>query len=72
MASTFLNGAVCLSFFVASVFFFKFWKTSKDSLFAMFGLAFALFGIERIALLLLVTKGESLPLIYLIRLAGFC
>lgn len=66
----FLSGAIMLGCAVASLFFFKFWKKTRDRLFMFFGVAFAILSIERIVLLLM-SAGESNTAIYLMRLLAF-
>lgn len=67
-------------FFVAALFFFKFWKVSRNRFFAFFAGAFGLFSLERIVLLVLYIatspeasyqKVESVGWVYLFRLVGF-
>ena len=67
----FLSGICTGGFLVAALFFFRFWKRTHDRLFALFGLAFVLFAINQIAILLSHTQREDLSWIYLFRLAGF-
>lgn len=68
----FLSGATMLGCAVASLFFFKFWKKTRDRLFMFFGVAFAILSVERIVLLLMSERsGESNAAIYLMRLSAF-
>ena len=39
----FLTGVATTGFLIAAVFFFRFWKTTRDSFFAILGIAFVLF-----------------------------
>jgi Family of unknown function (DUF5985) len=36
----FLHGAVAMAAFTAGVFFFRYWRTTRDRLFLLFGIAF--------------------------------
>ncbi len=72
MGATFLDGCACLGFAVASVFFLKFWCRSADRLFLAFAIAFALLGLERLAVVLWHVSAEAQSYVYLIRLAAFC
>ena len=65
----FLNGAIWLAAFAAALFFLKFWKKTRDSLFAWFAVAFALLGIERLVLEFWSSGNEFR--VYMIRLAAF-
>lgn len=61
-----------LGCFVASLFFFKFWKKTRDRLFLFFGVAFAILSVERLVLVLMSERsGESNATIYLMRLSAF-
>ena len=67
----FLGGAVTFGFFVASVFFLRFWKRTKDGLFAAFAAAFALLGLgQALVTLSDMTIEERTPL-FLLRLTAF-
>lgn len=57
---------------VASMFFFRFWTKTRDRLFAIFGWAFMIMGLERLVLALTPNfNSEDHAYIYLIRLAAF-
>jgi hypothetical protein len=61
-----------LGFLVAAVFFVKFWRTSDDPFFLLFGLEFALMGIEGALVTLFFGDETGLSAAYLFRLASFC
>lgn len=67
----FLSGAILMASFVCCLFFFRGWRQSGDPLLLLFGIAFALFTFERVALASLREFNESVPEIYLMRLAAF-
>lgn len=67
----FLSGAVTLGFFTAGLFFFRFWRRTRDSLFAAFGAAFWLLGINQALLVLTDVPVEERSWLYLLRLAAF-
>jgi hypothetical protein len=71
MTEGFLLGVIATSSLAAAVFFLKFWRETRDSLFLLFALAFLLEGLNRIALLLLPHPNEGWPGIYLIRCFAF-
>ncbi len=71
MITLFLSGAIFIASLTVSLFFLKFWRKEKDSLFLFFSLAFALIGIERIVLMAVTSATEGQPYIYLIRLTAF-
>lgn len=67
----FVAGAICVLSFVAGLFFFQFYRKLGDRFFLLFSVAFHIFAIERIALVLNQINDESRSLVYLIRLIGF-
>lgn len=67
----FASGAVLVGFWVASLFFLRFWSKTKDRFFGLFSLSFFMMGTERIALALINPAHEARSLVYLIRLAAF-
>jgi hypothetical protein len=67
----FSSGAVAMGYFVAGLFFLKFWSRTRDELFAAFAAAFGLLALEQ---LLLVSSGlprEEQTWFYLMRLVAF-
>lgn len=67
----FLLGVIAASSVTAGIFFLKFWKQTRDSLFLAFGLAFVVEGLNRCAVLLLAKPSEGNPYIYGVRLLAF-
>ena len=64
-----LGGAILVCAWAVAVFFLRFWRKTRERLFALFAAAFALLGLERIAIVLVA--GEAHSFVYLIRLAAF-
>jgi len=68
--NAFLAGLVTMGFFVAALFFLKFWKRTADGLFLAFAIAFALLGLNQALITLTdMPVAERSPL-YLLRLAA--
>jgi len=67
----FLLGTIATSSITASMFFYKFWRRTRDSLFLCFGIAFLIEGLNRIALLASEHPNEANPWVYIVRLAAF-
>lgn len=67
----FLVGVIATSSLVAAVFFLKFWRRTRDSLFLSFGIAFLVEGINRIVTLHYSHPNEGSPWQYLVRLFAF-
>lgn len=67
----FMLGVIATASVTAGVFFLKFWRKTRDSLFLAFGLAFLIEGVNRCAFLTLAKPNEGSPYIYIVRLLTF-
>lgn len=54
-----------------ALFFLRFWIASRDRLFAMFAIAFAVLSLQRLAIVLTAQVLEEQAPLYLLRLAAF-
>lgn len=66
-----LSGVLVALDAVAGLFFLKFWRASRDRLFAMFGAAFLILGIQRLVLAATRTTFEDQAVFYILRLLAF-
>ena len=66
-----LAGAVAMTSLIASLFFLRFWRDTRDSFFILFATAFALDAATRCVLGLFPISDEAAPLFYLARLVTF-
>jgi hypothetical protein len=66
----FLAGALAMGYFVAALYFLKFWREVRDRLFLLFAVAFGLLAVQRVALFLVSESTDALPL-YGLRLLAF-
>ena len=71
MLLSFLPGAITMGFLIAGLFFLRFWKSTRDSLFLCFAAAFVLLGIGQAALTFTNAPVEERSPLYLFRLAAF-
>jgi len=71
MIEGFLLGVIATTSIIAGVFFLKFWRETRDSLFLLFALAFIVEGLNRTAFLMLPHPNEGWPAIYLVRCFAF-
>ncbi len=71
MIEGFLLGVIVTASLLAAVFFFKFWRKTRDSLFLAFAAAFLIEGLNRVAFLGLERPNEGRPSIYIVRLLAF-
>jgi hypothetical protein len=67
----FLMGATAMASWTAMLFFLRFWRESRDRLFAMFSAAFLLLGLTRIGLALAHDPSEGETYLYWLRLAAY-
>ncbi|HYH83175.1 MAG TPA: DUF5985 family protein [Longimicrobium sp.] len=68
-----VSGAMVMAYLTAGLFFLRFWRDTRDRLFAAFGAAFCLLAIQRGALSLIVSgdaEGAAVWL-YALRLLAF-
>lgn len=67
----FLSGAIAFGFFTLALFFLRFWRRTRDALFAAFAAAFALLGLAQAVQALADIPQEDSIYVFLIRLAAF-
>jgi len=67
----FLLGVIATTSLAAGVFFLRFWRDTRDSLFLTFGVAFVIEGVNRCALLFVNQANEGATWVYLVRLLAF-
>lgn len=67
----FLLGVIATTSITAGVFFLRFWKRTRDSLFLAFAVAFLIEGVNRIAVLEVERLNEGSPWTYIVRLIAF-
>lgn len=66
-----LNGAIAMGCFIIGLFFLRFYRERRDTLFALFGAAFWLMSINHTALGLSDATAETRVLLYVLRLLAF-
>jgi hypothetical protein len=66
-----LSGGVAMASFVATLFFLRFWRQTRDSFFLLFAVAFAIDAISRFVLGLAHVPDETEPFYYVPRLITF-
>ena len=69
--SDFLQGATAMGTFAIALFFLRFWRETADRLFATFAAAFAIFGCNRVLLIVLDEESEARTWVYLLRALTF-
>lgn len=68
---SFLLGVIAATSFTAGIFFLRFWRDTRDSLFFAFAIAFLVEGVNRVGLLFAPHSNEASPWVYVIRLLAF-
>lgn len=72
MTSDFVSGAIVMAYVVAALHFLRFWRDTRDRLFAFFASAFAALAVQRLLLEFLAARpGAELALYGLRALAFF-
>ncbi|HEY1379204.1 MAG TPA: DUF5985 family protein [Gemmataceae bacterium] len=64
-------GAIALAFGVAGLFFLRFWRDTRERLFALFALAFFVLAVNRVGLAVLTPNGERGDHLYWVRFCAF-
>jgi uncharacterized membrane protein HdeD (DUF308 family) len=71
MIEGFLIGVIATSSLIAGIFFLKYWRRTRDSLFLAFAAAFLIEGLNRTAMGLLGRPNEAQLWSYLLRFFAF-
>ena len=66
-----LSGAIAVASLMAALFFFRFWRQTRDRFFLYFALSFLIEAANRVALGLLVGADEDGALFYSVRLVAY-
>ncbi len=69
--TTFLLGAMAMACGVAALFFFRFYRDTRDRLFLYFGLSFVIEAINRTIFALADLAREDAPTYYIVRLVSY-
>ena len=71
LLTSFLSGLITMGLLIAALFFFRFWKRTRDALFITFGFAFLLLALNQALIGLSEVSGEERSLLYIPRLIAF-
>jgi uncharacterized membrane protein HdeD (DUF308 family) len=71
MINGFLLGVIATTSLTAGIFFLRFWRDTRDSLFLAFAVAFIIEALNRTAMLLLSQPNEGSPWVYIVRFFAF-
>jgi hypothetical protein len=67
----FTAGAITICYWVGGLFFLRFWKKTQDRLFLIFGAAFWILALNRIALTFTAQEDEAHAALYIVRLVAY-
>lgn len=67
----FTSGLIAMGFLIAGLFFLRYWRQTRDSLFAAFAAAFGLLALNQTLLAFSRVPLEERSPLYLVRLAAF-
>ena len=67
----FVLGAIAATSFTIALFFLRFYRDSKDALFAWFSAAFAVLGLNRLLFAVSASPNEGEPLLYWMRAIAY-
>lgn len=70
-SALFISGVLAGGYAVASLFFLRFWRRTRDRLFAWFAASFALLLVQRIALAAAAAADVNTDWLYVVRLLAF-
>lgn len=59
-----LTGAIAVASLLVGLFFFRFWRSSRDRFFLLFALSFWIEAVDRVALGLMEGASEGQPIFY--------
>lgn len=71
MITSLVAGAIAMGYFVAGLFFLRFWRDTRDRLFLAFCVAFGLLAAQRVALAAVADTHEAAVPLYGLRLLAF-
>lgn len=66
-----LTGAIAMGWLLVGLFFFRFWRRTRDRFFLWFALSFWLESFNRVAIGLADDSGEDSPAIYGLRIVAY-
>lgn len=66
-----LVGGIATASLIAGLFFFRFWRTTRDRFFLFFAIAFWIEGAQRFLVFQIVGTDEAQPMYYLPRLVAY-
>jgi hypothetical protein len=69
--SQLMIGAIAMGFLVAGLFFLRFWRETRDRLFALFAVSFFVLAVNRVGIGIAVGSGHTGDYLYWVRFLAF-
>jgi hypothetical protein len=69
--NAFLIGGIAIASLIAGLYFFRFWRQTRDPFFIFFALSFWIEAANRLAMAWLAVPTEDAPVYYLVRLVAY-
>ena len=67
----FLEGVISISSLAAGLYFLRFWRDTRDSLFLAFSIAFFIEGVNRCVRIFFINPSEGAPWVFVVRAFAF-
>lgn len=67
----FLMGGIAIASLIAGLYFFRFWRHTRDPFFIFFALSFWIEGANRLTMAWLALATEDAPVYYIVRLVAY-
>ncbi|MGE5097006.1 MAG: DUF5985 family protein [Betaproteobacteria bacterium] len=71
MINDILVGGIATACLAVALFFFRFWRTTRDRFFLLFALSFLIEAANRLLVYLWVGPNEDAPVYYIVRLVAY-
>jgi len=71
LATQIVSGAILMGYLIAGLFFWRFWRATRDRLFAILAISFWILAVQRFLVAMAVSVFESEAYLYGIRLLAY-
>lgn len=71
LATQLVSGAILMGYLIAGLFFWRFWRGTRDRLFAILAVSFWILAVQRLLVAMAVSVFESETYLYGIRLLAY-
>lgn len=71
MTGDFMSGAIAMAYLVIGLFFLRFWRQTRDRLFAIFAIALWVLALNRATVAVVQIQSEDSVVFYVVRLVAY-